>query len=34
MEGIHNLIFSSDKDDIVNTVDILNESYNNATQNT
>lgn len=33
MEGIHNLIFSSDNDDIVNTIEILNESYNNSIKN-
>ena len=33
MEGSQNLIFSSNNDDIANTVDILNESYNNSTNN-
>lgn len=33
MEGTNNLIFSNNNNDIVNTVDILNESYNNSTKN-
>jgi hypothetical protein len=33
IEGIHNMIFSDDHDDILNTVRILNESYMHSTQN-
>ena len=33
MEGVHNLIFSSDNEDIVNTIEILSESYNNSIRN-
>ena len=32
-EGIHNLIFSNNKEDIESTVEILNESYFNSTSN-